>query len=112
MIEQQEKLVLDVTDETFEQDVLTADTPVLVDYWAAWCGPCQMVAPIVEEAAKNHAGRLTVGKLDVDSNTEVPARYGVRGIPTLMLFKGGEVIATHVGALSKGQLSAFLEQHL
>jgi thioredoxin 1 len=98
-----------VTDASFQADVLSANQPVLVDYWAVWCGPCKMIAPILEEIATEYAGRLTVAKVDVDANQLTPAKYGIRGIPTLMLFKNGEAAATKVGALSKTQLTAFLD---
>ena len=98
-----------VTDASFEADVLKSGQPVLVDYWAAWCGPCKMIAPILEEVASEYAGRLTVAKLNVDENQDTAAKYGVRGIPTLMLFKDGQAAATKVGALSKSQLTAFLD---
>ena len=101
-----------VSDASFEQDVLAADAPVLVDYWAEWCGPCKMIAPILDEIAKEYAGRLKVAKLNIDDNQETPASYGVRGIPTLMLFKNGSIEATKVGALSKSQLAAFIDSHL
>jgi thioredoxin 1 len=101
-----------VSDATFESSVLQAGAPVLVDYWAEWCGPCKMIAPILDEIAGDYAGKLTVAKLNIDENQQVPAKYGVRGIPTLMLFKGGDVIATKVGALSKSQLTAFLDANL
>ena len=97
-----------VTDQSFEQDVLKADKPVLVDYWAEWCGPCRMIGPAVEESAVEHAGHIEVAKLNIDDNPATPARFGVRGIPTLMLFKGGKAVATHVGSLSKNQLYAFI----
>ncbi len=101
-----------VSDGTFEQDVLKSDAPVLVDYWAEWCGPCKMIAPILDEVSRDYDGRLRVAKLNVDDNQTVPAKYGIRGIPTLMLFKNGAVVATKVGALSKSQLTAFLDSHL
>lgn len=101
-----------LSDATFEQEVLKSTVPVLVDYWAEWCGPCKMIAPLLEEIAGEFAGRLIVAKLNIDDNKEVPPRYGVRGIPTLMLFKNGAVEATKVGALSKSQLTAFLNQNL
>ena len=101
-----------VTDASFEVDVLNSGTPVLVDYWAEWCGPCKMIAPILDEAAQSYGGRLQVAKMNVDENQAVPAKFGIRGIPTLMLFKNGELAATKVGALSKAQLTAFIEPHL
>ena len=101
-----------VTDASFDSDVLKSGTPVLVDYWAEWCGPCKMIAPILDEVAKDYAGRVTVAKLDVDANPSIPAKYGIRGIPTLILFKGGQVAAQKVGALSKSQLTAFLDSQL
>ena len=101
-----------VTDKSFDQDVLKSDKPVLVDFWATWCGPCKMVAPVLEEIAGEHADKLTVAKLDIDANPGVPAKYGIRGIPTLILFKGGEVAAQKVGALSKSQLTAFIDSHI
>lgn len=97
-----------VSDASFDTDVLQSDQPVLVDYWATWCGPCKMIAPILEEVAGEYAGRLTVAKVDVDANPDTAAKYGIRGIPTLMLFKNGQAAATKVGALSKSQLTAFL----
>ena len=104
--------IVNVTDSTFEQEVLSSDSPVLVDYWAEWCGPCKMIAPILEEIATEYAGRLKVAKLNIDDNAETPPRYGIRGIPTLMLFKNGNVEATKVGALSKSQLTAFLDSNI
>ncbi len=104
--------ILHVTDASFEQDVLQAQTPVLVDYWAEWCGPCKSIAPILDEIAKEYAGKLVVAKLNIDENAETPAKYGIRGIPTLMLFKAGSVEATKVGALSKSQLTAFIDSNL
>jgi thioredoxin 1 len=101
-----------VTDGSFEQDVIQSQIPVLVDYWAEWCGPCKMIAPILEEVSRDYDGRVQVAKLDVDRNSEMATRYGIRGIPTLMLFKGGQVVATKVGALSKSQLAQFLDSHL
>ncbi len=101
-----------VTDATFDADVTQAALPVLVDYWAEWCGPCRMIAPILEEVAKEYAGRLTIAKLNVDENQQTPQKFGVRGIPTLMLFKNGNIEATKVGALSKSQLTAFIDSHI
>ena len=101
-----------VSDDTFSTEVLQSSTPVLIDYWAEWCGPCRMIAPILEEVAKEYAGRLTVAKLNVDENQQSPQKYGVRGIPTLMLFKNGNIEATKVGALSKSQLTAFIDSHI
>lgn len=100
------------SDASFETDVLKSDSPVLVDYWAEWCGPCKMIAPILDEVSRDYDGRLQVVKLNVDENQDVPARYGIRGIPTLMLFKNGAQVATKVGALSKSQLTAFLDSNL
>ena len=101
-----------VTDDTFEPEVLQSQTPVLVDYWAEWCGPCKMIAPILDEVSTAYQGKLTVAKMNVDENRDVPAKFGIRGIPTLMLFKGGQLAATKVGALSKAQLTAFIDQQL
>lgn len=101
-----------VTDENFEREVLQSPLPVLVDYWAEWCGPCKMIAPILDEMSEQYAGRLRIAKLNIDENPQTPPKYGIRGIPTLMLFKGGNVEATKVGALSKSQLTAFLDSQL
>lgn len=101
-----------VTDSSFETEVLQSTSPVLVDYWAEWCGPCKMIAPILDEVAKEYDGKLKVAKLNIDENQETPAKYGIRGIPTLMLFKNGNIEATKVGALSKSQLAAFIDSHL
>ncbi len=101
-----------VTETTFESEVLQSALPVLVDYWAEWCGPCKMIAPALDEAARSYGDRLQVAKLNIDENPTVPARYHVRGIPTLMLFKNGEVAATKIGALSKSQLNAFIDANL
>ena len=106
------ELIKHTSDAAFESDVLQSDKLVLVDYWAEWCGPCKMVAPILDEVSKDYAGKLTIAKLNVDENQSVPAKYGIRGIPTLMLFKDGQLAATKVGALSKSQLTSFLEGHL
>ena len=101
-----------VTDETFEPEVLNSDTPVLVDYWAEWCGPCKSIAPILDQVAQEYDGRLKIAKINVDENQQVPAKFGIRGIPTLMLFKNGNLEATRVGALSKSQLTAFLDSNI
>ncbi len=104
--------ISNISDSSFDQDVLQAGQPVLVDYWAEWCGPCKMIAPVLEEIAQEYAGKVKVCKLNIDDNKETPPKYAVRGIPTLMLFKNGNVEATKVGALSKGQLAAFLDSHI
>ncbi|MCP5321267.1 MAG: thioredoxin TrxA [Pseudomonadales bacterium] len=101
--------IVHVTDASFEQEVLKSPLPVLVDYWAEWCGPCKMIAPVLDEIARDYAGRVTVCKMDVDANREIPLRYAVRGIPTLMVFVNGDVAATKVGAVSRSQLAAFLD---
>ena len=106
------ELIKHITDASFDADVLKSDKPVLVDYWAEWCGPCKMIAPILDDVSKDYEGRVQVAKMNVDENRDVPAKFGIRGIPTLMLFKGGELAATKVGAMSKAQLSAFLDAHL
>jgi len=105
-------LIHHTSDAAFDSDVLQADKPVLVDYWAEWCGPCKMIAPILDEVSKDYDGRLKIAKMNVDENRDVPAKFGIRGIPTLMLFKGGQLAATKVGALSKAQLTAFIDSHL
>jgi thioredoxin 1 len=104
--------IVHTTDTEWETDVLKSDKPVLVYYWAEWCGPCKMIAPILKEIADEYGDRLKIVKLDIDANQETPPKYGIRGIPTLMLFKGGEVEATKVGALSKSQLAAFLDSNI
>ncbi|HSH44173.1 MAG TPA: thioredoxin TrxA [Arenicellales bacterium] len=101
-----------VTDDTFEQEVLSSEQPVLVDYWAEWCGPCKMIAPVLEEVAEEYADKLQVAKLNIDENPNTPPKYGIRGIPTLMLFKNGNVEATKVGAVSKSQLTAFIDGNI
>ena len=101
-----------VTDDSFEEQVLKSETPVLVDYWAEWCGPCKMMAPVLDEVADEYKSKMKFAKLNIDDNPNTPPKYGIRGIPTLMLFKGGKVEATKVGAVSKSQLSAFLDEHL
>jgi thioredoxin 1 len=108
-IDTMSELIKHVTDASFENDVLKAQGPVLVDYWAVWCGPCKMIAPLLEEAAAQYQGRVTIAKLNVDENPDTAAKYGIRGIPTLMLFNEGKAVATKVGALSKSQLNSFLD---
>lgn len=105
-------LIKQISDASFDADVLQATQPVLVDYWAEWCGPCKMIAPILDEIAKEYSGRLNVAKMNVDENRDVPAKFGIRGIPTLMIFKSGQLAATKVGALSKAQLTAFIDSNL
>ena len=104
--------ILHTSDEGFEIDVLQSEKPVLVDYWAEWCGPCKMIAPILEEVASEYGEKIKVCKMNIDENQETPPRYGIRGIPTLILFKNGEVEATKVGALSKTQLQSFLDDNI
>ena len=104
--------IVHVTDDSFDQDVIKSDVPVLVDYWAEWCGPCRAIAPILEEVVGDYEGKLIVAKLNIDENPQTPPKFGIRGIPTLMLFKDGDVEATKVGALSKSQLTAFLDSNL
>ena len=106
------ELIKHITDQSFESDVLNSSAPVLVDYWAEWCGPCRMIAPILDDVALGYQGRLQVAKMNVDENREVPAKFGIRGIPTLMLFKNGQLAATKVGALNKAQLTEFIDQQL
>ena len=105
-------LIKHISDASFDADVLQSTQPVLVDYWAEWCGPCKMIAPILDEVAGAYQGKLQVAKMNVDDNRDVPAKFGIRGIPTLMLFKDGQVTATKVGALSKAQLMAFIDEQL
>jgi thioredoxin 1 len=103
---------LKISDDSFDAEVIASTEPVLVDYWAEWCGPCKMVAPVLEELAATYSGRLKVAKLNIDENSGTPPKYGVRGIPTLMIFKNGEVAATKVGALSKSQLITFIDENI
>lgn len=104
--------ILHVSDASFEEDVLKSEKAVLVDYWAEWCGPCKMIAPILDEISQNYGDKVKIAKLNIDENPETPPKYGIRGIPTLMLFKNGSVQATKVGALSKSQLTAFIDSNL
>ena len=104
--------ILQISDAEFDEKVLKSATPVLVDFWAEWCGPCKMIAPILEEIGAEYQGRMTVAKVNIDNNPGTPQRYGVRGIPTMILFKDGEVLATKVGALAKSQLAAFIDANL
>ena len=104
--------IIHVTDSSFEEEVLKSDTPVLVDYWAEWCGPCKAIAPVLEEISGEYEGKLVIAKMDVDNNQQTPQKYVVRGIPTLMIFKDGDVIGTKVGQLSKSQLIAFIDSSI
>src|SRR5450830_169272 len=106
------ELIKHVSDASFESDVLQCSTPVLVDYWAEWCGPCKMIAPILDEVSTAYEGKLQIAKMNVDENRDIPAKFGIRGIPTLMLFKNGQLAATKVGALNKAALTAFIDQQL
>ncbi|MSQ57605.1 MAG: thioredoxin TrxA [Limnohabitans sp.] len=106
------ELIKHVSDATFDADVIQSVQPVLVDFWAEWCGPCKSIAPILDEMAGTYAGKLQIAKVNVDENRDIPSKFGIRGIPTLMLFKGGQLAATKVGALSKAQLTEFLNQEL
>ncbi|SDI37222.1 thioredoxin [Ferrimonas sediminum] len=104
--------IVQLSDDSFEADVLKSDTPVLVDFWAEWCGPCKMIAPVLDELAEEYGDQVVIGKMNVDQNSGTPAKYGIRGIPTLLLFKGGELAGTKVGAASKTQLKEFIDSHL
>ncbi len=104
--------IVHLTDDSFETEVLGSATPVLVDYWAEWCGPCKMIAPVLDEIAQEYGGKVKVAKLNIDDNPQTPPKYGIRGIPTLMLFRNGEVEATKVGAVSKSQLTAFIDSNI
>ena len=104
--------IVTLSDASFDTDVVNASGPVLVDFWAEWCGPCKMIAPILSEVAVEYAGKVTIGKLNIDQNNETPPKFGIRGIPTLLLFKDGKVAATKVGALSKSQLTEFLDANI
>ena len=104
--------IVHISDESFEEEVLQSERPVLIDYWAEWCGPCKMIAPVLDEIATEYSDRLKVVKLNIDDNPQTPPKYGIRGIPTLMVFKNGQVEATKVGAVSKAQLTAFLDDSL
>ncbi len=104
--------IVNVSDDSFEKDVINSETPVLVDFWAEWCGPCKMIAPILDEIASEYGERVTIAKINIDDNQATPQKFGVRGIPTLMLFKNGELEATKVGAVTKSQLTAFLDSNL
>lgn len=105
-------MALEITDGNFEQEVMQSDVPVLVDFWAVWCGPCRMVAPVVEELSNEYAGKIKVGKMNVDENRDTPGKYGIMSIPTLMIFKGGEMVDKLVGAVPKNQIAAKLDAHL
>jgi thioredoxin 1 len=105
-------LIKHISDASFDADVIQSGTPVIVDFWAEWCGPCKMIAPILDEVASAYQGKLQVTKMNVDENRDIPAKFGIRGIPTLMVFKGGQLAATKVGAMSKAQLTAFIDQQL
>ena len=104
--------IVHLSDDSFENDVIKSELPVVVDFWAEWCGPCKMIAPILDDVAEDYAGKVTIAKLNVDQNSVSPAKYGVRGIPTLLIFKNGELAGTKVGALSKTQLKEFIDAQL
>ena len=104
--------ILKLTDAEFETQVIKSEKPILVDYWAEWCGPCKMIAPVLEEVAEDLSDKVLIGKLNVDENSQTPPKYGIRGIPTLMLFKNGEVVGTQVGAISKNDLVSFIEDNI
>ena len=106
------EVILKITDTDFENVVIKSEIPVLVDYWAEWCGPCKMIAPVLEDIASEMSGKVLIGKLNVDENSQTPTKYGIRGIPTLMLFKKGEPVGTQVGALSKNDLKKFIEDNI
>jgi thioredoxin 1 len=106
------ELIKHITDASFENDVLKSELPVLVDYWAEWCGPCRMIAPVLDELAVTYAGKLQITKMNVDENQTVPAQFGIRGIPTLMIFKAGKLVKTQVGAMSKGQMTTLVAEHI
>ena len=106
------ELIKHVSDASFESDVLQSELPVLVDYWAEWCGPCKMIAPILDDVSVDYEGKMQIAKMNVDENRDIPAKFGIRGIPTLMLFKNGQLAATKVGAMSKAQLITFIDQQL
>jgi len=106
------QLISNLSDSTFDETVAGSSEPVVVDFWAEWCGPCKMIAPILDEVSESYKDKLQIAKMNVDENRDVPAKFGIRGIPTLMLFKGGQLAATKVGALSKSQLTSFLDGHL
>lgn len=105
-------LIQHVSDASFETDILKSDQPVIVDYWAEWCGPCKLITPLLDDISKDYEGKLKIAKMNVDDNPDTPAKFGVRGIPTLMLFKNGAVVATKVGALSKSQLASFIDSNI
>lgn len=104
--------IIEITDQNFESSVLKSGKPVLVDFWAPWCGPCRAIAPVLVEAAGQYGDKLQIAKINVDENNEVPAQFGIRSIPTLLLFKAGQVVGTHIGSLTKAQLVAFVDAHL